>query len=385
MTEKVRPLDKSQEPIHDGLFEAVRDAFQVDFVTGLPCGELRSFIRQSDADSRVMHVPATNERESVGIAAGAWLGGKKPALYMQNSGLFEASNDIASLIIASKIPVALVVSWRGAPGETATQHLTTGSATKGLLSSFGIEYTDTASAENLKSLKDHMLRTRLPICILQRRGVFNTQNDKLTQQGEYRSMSKVIEEGGSGLSSRDEILSVIAKEARPSTAIISSTGLISRSMYHNHDSANQFYNAGGFGLTSSVGLGLALTQQDRRVVVVEGDGSVLTNLGNLNLIGYYQPKNLLHIVLDNQVYASCSGEPTIGPGKIPALAGLLGYKGVFSVSSSDSVVNVMRSFQFNPKGPVMLHVRINNVGPRDFSRPLEMTTTAERLRSHLGS
>src|SRR3989338_3704067 len=378
-------IAEQQELTGAELFEVVKKIFQADFVTGLPCGELRQFIRSSSEDGDVLHVPATNERESVCIAAGAWLGGKKPILYMQNSGLFEASNDIGSLILPSKIPIAFIISWRGAPGETATQHLITGGATKTLLSSFGIKYTDTASPRKLKSLKDHQIQTSLPVCILQRRERFNSpeNNNPQTSKEKRPTEVKVFKEKSTRLYTREEILSVIAEMPHLSTVIISSTGLISRSMFHHHDSPNQFYNAGGFGLTSSIGLGIALSQPDRKVVVVEGDGSVLTNLGNLNLVGHYQPKNFLHIVLDNQTYASCSGESTIGSDKIPELASILGYGEVFSVSSLDAVAKVIDRSQCSNSGPIMLHVGINSEGPREFKRPLDMSVIARRFRNHV--
>lgn len=364
------------------LFGAVKQIFKADFVTGLPCGELREFIRASDEDRETPHIPATNERESVGVAAGAWLGGKQPVLYMQNSGLFEASNDIGSLIIPSKIPAIFVVSWRGAPGETATQHLVTGDSTKPLLSAFSMEYTDVASKKSLGLLRRYQELIGLPVCILQRRRKFNNSEEDLSTREKERLKAEVVRENGSQLYNREEILSVIKQTTPLTSAIISSTGLISRSMFHHHDSPNQFYNAGAFGLTSSIGLGLSLVQPERRVVVIEGDGSTLTNLGNLNLIGYYQPGRFLHIVLDNESYVSCSGEATIGSSQIPKLASVLGYSRVFSVSSPDAVANIINGLQDFRSGPIMLHVRINSEGSREFRRPLEMSLITQRFRNH---
>lgn len=364
------------------LFNTLKRIFKVGHVTGLPCGELREFIRASEKDKEMIHTPATNEREAVGIAAGAWLGGKQPLLYMQNSGFFEASNDVGSLIIASKIPAIFVVSWRGAPGETATQHLVTGSATKPLLSAFAIEYTDMASNENLELLKVQQEKTSLPVCILQKREKFNNPESRSVSAEKARSRVEVIREEDIPLHSREEVLSVIAQTTEQSSAVISSTGLISRSLFHYYDSPNQFYNAGALGLTSSIGLGISSAQPERKVVVIEGDGSVLTNLGNLNLIGYYQPKHFLHIVLDNQSYVSCSGESTIGSGNIPELASVLGYNKVFSVSSLETVANIIKESQCLNSGPVMLHVKINNEGSRRFRRPLEMSFIARRFRNY---
>src|SRR3990172_12532894 len=77
----------------------------IDFASGVPCGVLRHIIRNLQEDTSVHHQPANRESEAVGIAAGAYFAGKKPVGYMQNSGLFAASNDIASFLIPYEIPI----------------------------------------------------------------------------------------------------------------------------------------------------------------------------------------------------------------------------------------------------------------------------------------
>ena len=88
-------------------------------------------------------------------------------------------------------------------------------------------------------------------------------------------------------------------------------------------------------------------------------------------------------MLDNQTYASCSGESTIGSDKIPELASILGYGEVFSVSSLDAVAKVIDRSQCSNSGPIMLHVGINSEGPREFKRPLDMSVIARRFRNHV--
>lgn len=68
------------------------------------------------------------------------MSGRTPVVYMQNSGLFGSSNEIASLLLAYDIPLLLSVTWRGCPGENTPQHQITGSATKDLLDSLGVPF-----------------------------------------------------------------------------------------------------------------------------------------------------------------------------------------------------------------------------------------------------
>ncbi|HEV3059100.1 MAG TPA: thiamine pyrophosphate-dependent enzyme [Vicinamibacterales bacterium] len=73
---------------------------------------------------------------------------------------------------------------------------------------------------------------------------------------------------------------------------------------------NFFYLQHAMGLASSIGLGIALSRPERRVVVLDGDGSVLMNLGGLTTLARYRPKNLVHVVFDNESLLSVGGFPT---------------------------------------------------------------------------
>jgi len=73
---------------------------------------------------------------------------------------------------------------------------------------------------------------------------------------------------------------------------------------------NFFYLQHAMGLASSMGLGIALTRPDKRVVVFDGDGSVLMNLGGLTTLARYRPRNLVHVVFDNESLLSVGGFPT---------------------------------------------------------------------------
>lgn len=364
------------------LFEVLKNSHRSDFFTGLPCGELREFIDKCFTDREVLHMPATNEREAVGIAAGSWLVGKEPTVYMQNSGLFLSSNDIGSLVIACKMPITFVVSWRGVPGETATQHFATGSATEALLQSFHMDYVTKPTSEGVENLLESKSSSQMPVCILKKRERFNTPPSANPGKG-TRTQAREVIKGSKEfeLMSRDEALSIIMPIVGKDTAVISSTGLISRSIFEYHDGQNQFYNAGAFGITSSIGLGIAASKPDLSTIVIEGDGSLLADIGSLNLIGHYAPKNFMHVVLDNKAYASCSGEPTFGSDLIPRLACEFGYSRVYSVQSKDDISDVFLSAH-NVDGPQLIHIAINTVGKRNYKRPVSMDQNARRFRKH---
>ncbi|HVQ43142.1 MAG TPA: thiamine pyrophosphate-dependent enzyme, partial [Vicinamibacterales bacterium] len=93
-------------------------------------------------------------------------------------------------------------------------------------------------------------------------------------------------------------------------AVIASLGHPAYDLFAAGDRPANFYTWGSMGLASSIGLGLAMAQPDKRIVVLDGDGSLLMNLGSLATIGWVKPKNLVVIVWDNGVYGTTGGQDT---------------------------------------------------------------------------
>jgi thiamine pyrophosphate-dependent acetolactate synthase large subunit-like protein len=92
--------------------------------------------------------------------------------------------------------------------------------------------------------------------------------------------------------------------------VVASLGHPAYDLFATGDRDTYFYTWGSMGLASSIGLGLAMARPDRRIVVLDGDGSLLMNLGSLATIGWVQPANLVVIVLDNRLYGTTGGQDT---------------------------------------------------------------------------
>src|SRR4051795_3209725 len=92
--------------------------------------------------------------------------------------------------------------------------------------------------------------------------------------------------------------------------IVASLGHPAYDLYAAADRPRNFYTWGSMGIASSIGLGLALARTDLRVIVLDGDGSLLMNLGSLATIGLVRPANLVLVVMDNEEYATTGGQPT---------------------------------------------------------------------------
>jgi thiamine pyrophosphate-dependent acetolactate synthase large subunit-like protein len=93
--------------------------------------------------------------------------------------------------------------------------------------------------------------------------------------------------------------------------VVHANGYISRRSFNVQDRLGNFYMIGSMGLASSIALGVAVARPDRRVVVYDGDGNLLMNLGSTAMIGAVAPTNLVHVVWDNGVYASTGNQASI--------------------------------------------------------------------------
>lgn len=127
-------MDSSQ-----AVYDAIKKA-DINFIVSLPCVNLGRLMELVEADADIIHVPVTREEEGFGICAGAFMGGKKPAILMQNSGLGNSVNALASLFELYKIPVLMIMSHRGTEGEFMSAQVPMGRATPMVLDALGIKY-----------------------------------------------------------------------------------------------------------------------------------------------------------------------------------------------------------------------------------------------------
>ena len=104
--------------------------------------------------------------------------------------------------------------------------------------------------------------------------------------------------------SRSEAIKMIMKKTTSDHLVLSTTGMISREVFSHDDRQENFYMIGSMGLASSFGLGIAKSNPDKKIIILDGDGSFLMNLGAAACIGFYNTSNIVHIILDNFSYES---------------------------------------------------------------------------------
>src|SRR3984893_2367763 len=139
---------------------------------------------------------------------------------------------------------------------------------------------------------------------------------------------------------------------------------------HRH---NFFYLEHAMGVASSLGLGIALAMPQHKVVVLDGDGSLLMNLGTLSTLARYQPGNLLHIVFDNESLLSVGGFPT-ATATGTDLAGIARASGVPSVMEANTLESLSKSVRDALASNTLTTIisKVEAIGPKTFHMDLPL-------------
>ncbi|MHA1915330.1 MAG: sulfopyruvate decarboxylase subunit alpha [Promethearchaeota archaeon] len=150
----------------------------VNLILSLPCIMLKDLLYLIEEKNEIQHIGITREEEGVGIAAGAYLGGKIPAILMQNSGLGNSVNAIKSLLFLFKIPVIFIMSHRGAEGEKIIAQIPMGELTPDLLDLLNIKRYIIDSIENIPNIQkavEFSKSSGFPVGILLKKTLWGTK------------------------------------------------------------------------------------------------------------------------------------------------------------------------------------------------------------------
>lgn len=294
------------------LFTSLEDQ-GIDFFTGVPDSLLNDFClylcHHYDNDR---HIMAANEGNAIAIAAGHYLAtGMIPVVYMQNSGIGNATNPLLSLAHESVygIPMLLVIGWRGDPAiKDHAQHKKQGELTPVLMKDMDIPYeildNDETVIEKFMWAQAKAKEISSPVALIAKKGI-------LTQKEKHQEYPE------STLMNREEAISAVIDIFGSNAIYLATTGRATRELHeqlklHGIAAGHEFLNVGSMGHVSSVALGMAMAQPDKKIVVFDGDAAAVMHMGSLATTGRYQPKNLIHIVLNNGVNESVGGQPSAG-------------------------------------------------------------------------
>jgi sulfopyruvate decarboxylase subunit beta len=167
--------------------------------------------------------------------------------------------------------------------------------------------------------------------------------------------------------------------------VVTIMGATAQELYDLGHRETFFYLQHAMGLASSLGLGLALNRPDHRVVVLDGDGSVLMNLGTLATLARYRPSNLTHVIFDNGSLLSTGGFASHTTAGITDLAAIARGAGCPRVLEAGSVYAFMDAVAqaFDDAVMTTIVARVEAVGPDHFGMDLKLPENAFRFQRHI--
>ncbi len=348
-------------------------------MAGVPCSLLGPLITQAEASGRPRYVATANEGDAVAVSCGAYLGGASGAVLMQNSGLGNAVNPLTSLSQTFQIPGLLLISLRGDPEgpPDQPQHKLMGRITGDLLKLMEIPW-EFLEPDSFEGTLDRAFEASGPFALLVRSGVF-AKGPAGKHRAVQRSGRTVTGGPPRGCVPRPDFL----KELLQSTdaggdLLVATTGHTGRELAQLLDRDNHFYMVGSMGCASSLGLGLALTRSDKRVLVLDGDAALTMRLGSLACIGRELPANLIHLVFDNGTNQSTGGQLSPSEGiDFCALALASGYRRAQHLEHPSQLAKALEG-----EGPALLQVAVLNDSQAGPPRPqVHPRQVAQRFRA----
>lgn len=295
------------------VFETLKEN-GVTFFTGVPDSYLNGFCNYALANHADRNIIAANEGNAVGIAAGHYFASREiPLVYMQNSGMGNTVNPLASLADRNvyAVPMLLLIGWRG-QGNTEPnhpQHKLQGEITPALLEVMHIPYSvltddDDAFRADVEKAVAYCIKERAPYGLIAPKGVM-ADPDKPNNRDDVYPMS------------REEAIEVILDHMPPETLYSATTGRATRELFflrekRNETKSRDYLNVGSMGHASSVALGIAMEKPYRPVVVLDGDSAAIMHLGALTMVSKIKAPNFMHVVLNNGAHESVGGQPSAG-------------------------------------------------------------------------
>lgn len=354
---------------------------EFEFFTGVPDSLLKPLCNYLMANYGVSdkHIIAANEGNAVGLAAGYHLAtGKVPVVYLQNSGLGNIINPVASLMNDKVygIPCVFIVGWRGEPGvKDEPQHIYQGEVTVKLLEDMDIatfiigkDTTDEALNAKMCEFKSLLAKGK-QVAFVVRKGALEFDG-----KIKYSNENKMV---------REEIIEHIAAVS-DADIVVSTTGKASRELFEIRERRGQthgsdFLTVGSMGHSSSIALAIANEKKDRKIWIIDGDGAVLMHMGAMALLGANAPRNVVHVVINNGAHETVGGLPTVAE-KIDLckIAEGCGYPEYMSVDSFESLDAALAEAKKEDK-LTFIEVKCSIGAREDLGRP---TTTAKENKEN---
>ena len=351
------------------------DDIGVSFFTGVPDSQLKALCDTlySKYTLGKDHIVAANEGAAVGLAAGHYLATGKPALvYMQNSGIGNIVNPVASLLNEKVycIPAVFVVGWRGEPGiHDEPQHVFQGEITVEMMDVLNIKSyilsKETTDQEFDSFIEDGKIQLEQgkSIAFIVRKGALSS-DIKADYDNDYQM-------------TREEALNLIVQNAGQDDVFVSTTGKASRELFEIREALQQghekdFLTVGSMGHASMIAMGIALEKEQRNVWCIDGDGAAIMHMGSLAIESGTKCDNLIHVILNNGAHETVGGMPVAyGQTDFTKVAKALGFDNYNRVDCPQDLVKCVQEIKKH-RGTKLIEVMVALGSRENLGRP---TTT----------
>ncbi len=356
----------------------------IDIVSSVPCDKAKDLCFM--IPGKFNHIGLTREEDGVGVSAGAYLAGKRPAMVIQSSGLGNSLNALMSLSRTYHLPLPILASWRGVQDEVIPAQVPFNAAIPKILEATGIPFTVIRENSDLEKIRDVIVDSFehstphvgliLPkvwegdeYC---RTGSENPPRQKEIELYYRRSVKEPT-------MTRFGAIRVIARHLE-CQAVVSNIGVPSKELHAARDRPLNFYMLGSYTQASPIGLGLCQgTDQD--VWVVDGDGSIL-GTGILPVIGTKQPRNLTLFCLDNGAFGSTGNQltPAYNTADLELMAIASGFTHTWKAGDEIELEHVIRELG---EGPNFVHVLLKPGNADVKNIPLSPLQIRDRFKTAL--
>lgn len=361
---------------------------------GVPCSFLKPLINYLIDYRPGEYLPVNNEGEAIAVASGAYLAGRKPVVMFQNSGLGNAVNPLTSLTQVFRIPILMITTWRGEPDtKDEPQHELMGQVTEQMLGLMNVEHDyfpqQMVEVEGRFGTAVRQLEDRgRPYALIMRKDTLAHYELRSAEVGRTRPLGREMQADSVSTAPvlRREAIQIVITNADDDVFLVATTGEISRELYELDDRDANFYVVGSMGCASSIALGVALYQPERRIIVLDGDGAALMRLEAMVSIGHYAPANLTHVILDNESYETTGGQRTLScTVDFPRLAINCGYRTACSSSQPQRLARLIAEAG-RSEGPHLVHLKVRMGSDPNLKRPvLAPPAIAARFRAAICS
>lgn len=331
----------------------------VDVVLTLPCDKIKNLLALIPENFK--EIPMTREENGVGIAAGLYMAGKKPAMLIQSTGIGNSLNTLSSLHKTYDMPLPVLASWRGVYKEAIPAQVQFGKGLPCILDAAGIPYISLGSSGEIQMVKKAInasFKSNTPLVALLSPGIWENSTAKpfvpevVPQERHFDIDCR--SDVPKATRTRYEMIKGIVPYLK-GKIVVSNIGVPSKELYAALDQDTNFYMLGSLGLVSSIGQGLAMGQ-DKEVITLDGDGSILMNPNVLTGVAQEWPENLTIICFDNSAHGSTGNQKTFSSCMdLELLARVFGIKNTAKVSTPEEL---LKALDAKGKGPRFIHAVI---------------------------